>query len=120
MLLESSSLLVVVQHPWVPSLTAPLVCGMHRSAMFTDDRVRWVCRYNKDIADQFSLGRVLGKGQFGTTRIAIQRATGEQFACKTISKRKIVRKQVRVPVLPATCSMQFTVGPCHHVPAHVA
>ena len=52
-------------------------------------------RYRKDIAEQFSLGKVLGKGQFGTTRIAVHRGNGDKYACKTISKRKIVRKQVR-------------------------
>ena len=53
-----------------------------------------VCRYWKDISEQFTLGKVLGKGQFGTTRIASKKSTGEKSACKTISKRKIVKKQV--------------------------
>jgi calcium-dependent protein kinase len=53
-----------------------------------------VFRYCKDISEQFSLGKVLGKGQFGTTRIAVQKTTGDKLACKTISKRKVVRKQV--------------------------
>ncbi len=30
-----------------------------------------------------------GKGQFGTTRLAIHRETGEKLACKSISKRKL-------------------------------
>ena len=52
-------------------------------------------RYCNDIGDKFNLGKVLGKGQFGTTRIAVDRQTGEKYACKTVSKRKIVKKQVR-------------------------
>lgn len=44
--------------------------------------------------DTFNLGKVLGKGQFGTTRIAIGKESGEKYACKTISKRKLVKKQV--------------------------
>ena len=40
------------------------------------------------------MGKVLGKGQFGTTRIAIHKSSGEKYACKTISKRKLVKQQV--------------------------
>jgi serine/threonine protein kinase len=32
---------------------------------------------------------VLGKGQFGTTRLATDKKTGEVLACKSISKRKL-------------------------------
>lgn len=32
---------------------------------------------------------MLGKGQFGTTRLATDKKTGEQLACKSISKRKL-------------------------------
>ena len=52
------------------------------------------CRYSHNVNDVYNLGKVLGKGQFGTTRIAISKETGEKYACKTISKRKLVKKQV--------------------------
>lgn len=52
------------------------------------------CRYGHDITSVYNLGKVLGKGQFGTTRIAIHKNTGEKYACKTISKRKLVKQQV--------------------------
>ena len=32
---------------------------------------------------------MLGKGQFGTTRLVTDKKTGEQLACKSISKRKL-------------------------------
>lgn len=57
--------------------------------------VTWF-RFQHDITEFFNLGKVLGKGQFGTTRIAVQKDTGEKFACKTISKRKLVKQQVRL------------------------
>lgn len=38
----------------------------------------------------FSLGRKLGQGQFGTTFLCIEKATGLQYACKSIAKRKLV------------------------------
>lgn len=62
------------------------------------------CRYCHDIGDTYTLGKVLGKGQFGTTRIAVHKETGEKFACKTVSKRKIVSKQVRPSVNASSTS----------------
>ena len=32
----------------------------------------------------------LGQGQFGTTYLCVERSTGAQYACKAISKRKLV------------------------------
>lgn len=58
----------------------------------------------EDIRETYTLGRVLGRGQFGITRICTHKATGELLACKSISKRKLtckedvddVRREVRV------------------------
>ncbi|CAL0333463.1 unnamed protein product [Lupinus luteus] len=38
----------------------------------------------------FTLGRKLGQGQFGTTFLCIEKATGHEYACKSIAKRKLV------------------------------
>ena len=38
----------------------------------------------------YSLGKILGKGQFGTTRVAEEKSTGKVYACKSIAKRKLV------------------------------
>ncbi|OIW01467.1 hypothetical protein TanjilG_19393 [Lupinus angustifolius] len=38
----------------------------------------------------FTLGRKLGQGQFGTTLLCIEKATGREYACKSIAKRKLV------------------------------
>ena len=38
----------------------------------------------------YSLGKKLGQGQFGTTFLCIEKATGYQYACKSIAKRKLV------------------------------
>eukprot|EP01025_Chloroclados_australasicus_P022122 TRINITY_DN2296_c0_g1_i1.p2 TRINITY_DN2296_c0_g1~~TRINITY_DN2296_c0_g1_i1.p2 ORF type:complete len:497 (-),score=108.07 TRINITY_DN2296_c0_g1_i1:352-1842(-) len=46
-----------------------------------------------DIATVYTLDKVLGRGQFGVTRLAIDKKTGEKFACKTISKRKLVSEE---------------------------
>ena len=58
----------------------------------------------EDVSALFVLGRVLGKGQFGTTRLAEERSTGRQLACKSIAKRKLttpedvedVRREVQI------------------------
>ncbi|XP_019057833.1 PREDICTED: calcium-dependent protein kinase 34 isoform X2 [Tarenaya hassleriana] len=47
----------------------------------------------EDIKASFSLGKELGRGQFGVTHLCTHKATGHQFACKTIAKRKLVNKE---------------------------
>ena len=41
------------------------------------------------VTDLFTLGRVLGRGAFGVTRLARERATGDAVAIKTIARRRI-------------------------------
>ncbi|KAK9805672.1 hypothetical protein WJX72_011131 [[Myrmecia] bisecta] len=58
----------------------------------------------EDVTTLYSLGKVLGRGQFGTTRLAEAKPTGEKYACKSISKRKLtsaddiedVRREVQI------------------------
>ncbi|KAL4576850.1 hypothetical protein LXL04_012950 [Taraxacum kok-saghyz] len=45
---------------------------------------------NGNLRDHYAVGSKLGHGQFGTTSICIEKKTGKQFACKSISKRKLV------------------------------
>lgn len=40
----------------------------------------------------FDLGKMIGKGQYGTTYSCIEKKTGKEFACKSILKRKLVTK----------------------------
>ena len=44
----------------------------------------------QDVTTLYTLGKVLGRGQFGVTRLAVDKATGEELACKSISKRKLL------------------------------
>ncbi|XP_024981969.1 calcium-dependent protein kinase 26-like isoform X2 [Cynara cardunculus var. scolymus] len=48
---------------------------------------------NGHLKDHYKLGLKLGHGQFGTTSICIEKKTGKQFACKSISKRKLVTEE---------------------------
>ncbi|KAL6652234.1 hypothetical protein ACP70R_011159 [Stipagrostis hirtigluma subsp. patula] len=45
-----------------------------------------------DVRSLYHLERELGKGQFGTTYLCTERATGLRYACKSVSKRKLVRR----------------------------
>lgn len=47
----------------------------------------------EDVRTLYSIGKELGRGQFGVTHLCTSKATGEQFACKTIAKRKLVNKE---------------------------
>lgn len=47
----------------------------------------------EEVRDTYTLGRELGRGQFGVTRLCTHKTTGELFACKSISKRKLTHKE---------------------------
>lgn len=47
-------------------------------------------RETDNFKEFFSLGKKLGQGQFGITFLCVEKATGHQYACKSIAKRKLV------------------------------
>jgi len=47
----------------------------------------------EDVKAMYTFGKELGRGQFGVTHLVTHKQTGEQFACKTIAKRKLVNKE---------------------------
>ncbi|WVZ61974.1 hypothetical protein U9M48_011778 [Paspalum notatum var. saurae] len=61
-------------------------------------------RDSERLKDLYTLGKRLGQGQFGTTYQCADKATGKQFACKSIAKRKLrtdedvedVRREVQI------------------------
>ncbi|KAK6124592.1 hypothetical protein DH2020_041666 [Rehmannia glutinosa] len=46
----------------------------------------------EDIKSHYNLGKELGRGQFGVTHLCTDIGTGQEYACKSISKRKLVTK----------------------------
>ncbi|XP_065852385.1 calcium-dependent protein kinase 26 [Euphorbia lathyris] len=46
-----------------------------------------------NIRDLYTLGRKLGQGQFGTTYLCVENSTNIEYACKSISKRKLISKE---------------------------
>ncbi|XP_073144408.1 calcium-dependent protein kinase 17-like [Henckelia pumila] len=47
----------------------------------------------EDVRASYTIGKELGRGQFGVTHLCTDKKTGEKFACKTIAKRKLVNKE---------------------------
>ncbi|KAE9462165.1 hypothetical protein RHSIM_Rhsim13G0208700 [Rhododendron simsii] len=47
----------------------------------------------EDVRSTYTIGKELGRGQFGVTHLCTNKSTGEQFACKTIAKRKLASKE---------------------------
>ncbi|GKV32283.1 hypothetical protein SLEP1_g40897 [Rubroshorea leprosula] len=45
------------------------------------------------LRDHYSLGKKLGQGQFGTTYLCSEKATGHLYACKSIPKRKLLCRE---------------------------
>ncbi|EAY79844.1 hypothetical protein OsI_35004 [Oryza sativa Indica Group] len=47
----------------------------------------------EEVRTTYSIGKELGRGQFGVTHLCTHKATGEKLACKTIAKRKLANKE---------------------------
>ena len=47
----------------------------------------------EDVKSIYTFGKELGRGQFGVTHLVTHKQSGEQFACKTIAKRKLINKE---------------------------
>lgn len=50
-------------------------------------------RKTENLKEIYSLGRKLGQGQFGTTYLCLEKATGKEYACKSIMKRKLLTEE---------------------------
>ncbi|XP_024357118.1 calcium-dependent protein kinase 26 isoform X2 [Physcomitrium patens] len=46
----------------------------------------------EDVRDVYTLGKKLGAGNFGITYLCTEKSTGDDYACKTISKKKLKSK----------------------------
>ncbi|KAK7345202.1 hypothetical protein VNO77_15778 [Canavalia gladiata] len=50
-------------------------------------------RKTGNLREFYKLGRKLGQGQFGTTFLCVEKATGKEYACKSILKRKLLTEE---------------------------
>ncbi|XP_010675716.2 calcium-dependent protein kinase 33 [Beta vulgaris subsp. vulgaris] len=46
----------------------------------------------EDVKMHYTLGKELGRGQFGVTYLCVDKTSGQQYACKSISKKKLVTR----------------------------
>ncbi|XP_073291975.1 calcium-dependent protein kinase 8-like [Primulina huaijiensis] len=77
--------------------------GNHGSGV-TDKLVVLKDPTGHDISERYELGRELGRGEFGITYLCTELETGEKYACKSISKKKLrtsvdiedVRREVEI------------------------
>ena len=63
-----------------------------------------------DIKQYYTLGKELGRGQFGITYLCTQNSTGRTYACKSILKRKLVSKNDRDDIKREVQIMQHLSG----------
>ncbi|KAF5837173.1 kinase-like domain-containing protein [Dunaliella salina] len=49
----------------------------------------WVLRRTGCVHDKYVMTQTIGKGQFGIVCIAVEKGTGEKWACKSVSKRRV-------------------------------
>ncbi|XP_006657762.1 calcium-dependent protein kinase 19 isoform X2 [Oryza brachyantha] len=73
-----------------PAMNPPVVPPVVAPPKPTPDTI--LGKPYEDVRSAYSLGKELGRGQFGVTYLCTEIATGKQYACKSISKRKLVSK----------------------------
>ncbi|CAN1156548.1 Calcium-dependent protein kinase 4 [Linum perenne] len=74
-----------------PIVIIPKDIAMRRTA---DNQAFYVLGHRTpNIRDLYNLGRKLGQGQFGTTYLCTDISTGLEYACKSITKRKLISRE---------------------------
>jgi len=74
-----------------PAMNAPVVPPVAAPPKPTADTI--LGKQYEDVRSVYSLGKELGRGQFGVTYLCTEIASGRQYACKSISKRKLITKE---------------------------
>lgn len=64
----------------------------------------------EDVRSFYTLGKELGRGQFGVTYLCMEIATGKRYACKSISKRKLSSANDREDIRREVQIMQHLTG----------
>ncbi|XP_022886489.1 calcium-dependent protein kinase 21-like [Olea europaea var. sylvestris] len=64
----------------------------------------------EDVRSKYTLGKELGRGQFGVTCLCTENETGHTYACKSILKRKLVSKNDKADMKREVHIMQHLSG----------
>jgi calcium-dependent protein kinase len=91
-----------------PAMNAPVVPPVVVPPKRTLDTI--LGKPYEDVRSVYSLGKELGRGQFGVTHLCTEIATGRQYACKSISKRKLTSKADREDIRREIQIMQHLSG----------
>ncbi|KAK3039701.1 hypothetical protein RJ639_027042 [Escallonia herrerae] len=97
-----------VQHPPIPSPVKPAIQNprpVHRG-----DANTILGKPFEDIKAKYTLGKELGRGQFGVTFLCTENSTGNLYACKSILKRKLVSKNDKEDIKREIQIMQHLSG----------
>lgn len=78
--------------PSLPPLISPSKEGIMTRGM-TNQPFFVMGHKTANIRDLYVLGHKLGQGQFGTTYLCTEISTGLHYACKSITKRKLISKE---------------------------
>uniref|UniRef100_A0A0D9XNT8 Uncharacterized protein n=1 Tax=Leersia perrieri TaxID=77586 RepID=A0A0D9XNT8_9ORYZ len=74
----------------------------------------------EEVRSTYSIGKELGRGQFGITHLCTHKSTGEKLACKTIAKRKLTTKEDVDDVMREVEIMHHLTGHANIVALHGA
>ncbi|KAI4308003.1 hypothetical protein L6164_031122 [Bauhinia variegata] len=89
--------------PWKPSVPGPSPKHVHKSDTILGKAF-------EDVKQQYTIGKELGRGQFGVTYLCTENSTGRRYACKSISKRKLSSRADREDVKREIQIMQHLSG----------
>lgn len=64
----------------------------------------------EDVKLHYTIGKELGRGQFGVTYLCTENSSGKQYACKSILKRKLVTKNDKEDIRREIHIMQHLSG----------
>ncbi|XP_057957325.1 calcium-dependent protein kinase 2-like [Malania oleifera] len=64
----------------------------------------------EDVKAHYTMGKELGRGQFGVTYLCVENSTGHKYACKSISKSKLVTKNDKEDIKREIHIMQHLSG----------
>ncbi|KAK2372083.1 calcium-dependent protein kinase [Trifolium repens] len=80
-------------HPTPSSVhNQPSHSSSHNSSSSSAAVGRVLGKPMEDVRSTYTFGRELGRGQFGVTYLVTHKITKEQFACKSIATRKLIRR----------------------------
>ncbi|KAK7276842.1 hypothetical protein RIF29_17988 [Crotalaria pallida] len=97
--------------PWKPNVPTPRNVPAPSPRLVQNTNTNTILgKPFEDVKQFYTLGKELGRGQFGVTYLCTENSTGLQYACKSISKRKLVSKSDKDDIKREVQIMQHMSG----------